>query len=963
MQIHLTELEHQKKAIEAILHNFPNLSADQSGSPAYANPILEHSGDEKKFIDIKMETGTGKTYVYTRAMYELHRKYGLYKFIIIVPSLAIKEGTKNFIESGYARQHFAKYYPNTRLELQTINAGDFNGKKGQKRTFPAALSVFCEAPKSLKNIIQCLLISDKGFLDKRDKGDKRKTSFFKDDFDQTLFGGYSCPADGIKSTLPVVIIDEPHRIKREGSTYQNITERIKPQMIIRFGATFPERKRGKGRNAVIIKDYYQGMPQYDLCAVDAFNQDLVKGVSVQYPSLPENEASEKYKVKKADAKQLVLTKDNKDYEIGIDESLPGFDGNIRYESGKKLSNFLELSEGMELVRGVFSNSYQEILIEQAINAHFETEISNFFRKGFKVKTITLFFIDNIYSYRMKDGWLKGIFEKRLRAKLDELLKQHTSGEYHDYLLATKNNISGAHGGYFAQDWGQPDSEAIAEELQDILHKERTLTFRKTDGSWNIRRFFFSKWTLKEGWDNPNVFTICKLRSSGSETSKIQEAGRGLRLPVDEQGNRLASGEWKLNFIIGYDEKDFAQKLIGEINQDTKIKLDNQKLTDEMIKTICNFRKITEMDLLEKLDNSGIINRTNEFKPGGYDKLIEQYPELLSTQVKQGKITSPQQKQKKIRLHTDNWQKIKEFWQQASRRYMVCLERLDKGEIETLIAEILDMDGIFDDNKNVSITVNSTSKNEDGQIVLTQQTITIDNPGKTGQLTYSKFVENLSKRTSIPPQVIHKTLWKKLMGFYQKGISLEEINSKINCNSLEKTIAAWHEKFAERFAEKYHYDPLNFTAETSIMKDGSFLQELSYGLIGSLQANDIVSDQRNLYEVPLAYDSEKPEHEILRIKPPEKISVFGKIPRRAIKVPVYTGGSTTPDFIYAVQQADSTHLYILIETKSQDMRGAEKRAVEAQNRLFKNLKNVNVEWHLIKSAAEVQELLDDFAKQK
>ena len=292
------------------------------------------------------------------------------------------------------------------------------------------------------------------------------------------------------------------------------------------------------------------------------------------PSLPENEASEKYKVKKADAKQLVLTKDNKDYEIGIGESLPSFDGNIRYESGKKLSNFLELSEGMELVRGVFSNSYQEILIEQAINAHFETEISNFFRKGFKVKTITLFFIDNIYSYRMKDGWLKGIFEKRLRAKLDELLKQHTSGEYHDYLLATKNNISGAHGGYFAQDWGQPDSEAIAEELQDILHKERTLTFRKTDGSWNIRRFFFSKWTLKEGWDNPNVFTICKLRSSGSETSKIQEAGRGLRLPVDEQGNRLASGEWKLNFIIGYDEKDFAQKLIGEINQDTKIKLDN-----------------------------------------------------------------------------------------------------------------------------------------------------------------------------------------------------------------------------------------------------------------------------------------------------------------------------------------------------------------------------------------------------
>ena len=945
MQIHLTELEHQKNALKAIMDNFPPLAADQSGSPYYANPLLEYSRDHNHFIDIKMETGTGKTYVYARAMYELHKRLGLYKFIIIVPSLAIKEGTKNFINSAYARQHFAKYYPNVRLELHTINKGDFDGKKGKRKTFPAALSSFCESTKNIKNTIQCLLISDKGFLDRAD------SALFKNDYDQTLFGGYSCPADGLKSTLPVLIIDEPHRIKKDGSSYKNIIEKLNPQMIMRFGATFPEIQQGKG-----IKDYYQKEPQFDLCAVDAFNQDLVKGVAVQYPALPENEASERYRVKKAGKSELILTKDNREYAISIGAALPGFDGNIKYEGEQKLSNELELSEGMELVKGVFSNNYQEILIRQAINAHFETEISNFQRHGGKekVKTITLFFIDSIKGYRDKNGWLKQTFENLLKAKLDELLEKYKSGEYHDYLLATKNNIAAAHGGYFAQDWNQPDDSAAAEELQDILHKERTLTFKKDDGSWNIRRFFFSKWTLREGWDNPNVFTICKLRSSGSETSKIQEAGRGLRLPVDEHGNRLADEEWKLNFIIGYDEKEFAQKLIGEINADAKIILDTHKITDEMIRTICDARNIDKNGLLEKLDNDGIINRSNEFKPGGFEKLVAEYPEL--SKVKQGKITSPGLKQKKIKLRTENWQKIKDFWQQVSKRYMLCFERLNEGDIESLFGEVLDIDGIFDDNRNISITVNATAQGQEGSVILTQQTITIDNPGKIGALPYNDFVKRISKRTSVPPQTVHKKLWQKLMEFAKKGLSKEAINAKINHNTLEKIIAAWHEKFAETFAEKYHYDPLNFTADTSIIKDGSFLQELPYGLIGTNTAADIVSDNRNLYEVPLAYDSEIPEHEILRIAPPQQIIVFGKIPRRAIKVPVYTGGSTTPDFVYAVQQKDSTHLYILIETKSQDMRNAERIAVLAQQKLFQNLDKVNVKWHLAKTAIEVQNIL-------
>ena len=140
-------------------------------------------------------------------------------------------------------------------------------------------------------------------------------------------------------------------------------------------------------------------------------------------------------------------------------------------------------------------------------------------------------------------------------------------EYLDFLKATYNSLNSenqmVHAGYFGEDRGSGE-EAIQAEINDILkNKERMLSFKDSNGNWITRRFLFSKWTLREGWDNPNVFVIAKLRTSGSENSKIQEVGRGLRLPVDETGHRLTQDEFpsRLSFLIGYDERDFAEKLI------------------------------------------------------------------------------------------------------------------------------------------------------------------------------------------------------------------------------------------------------------------------------------------------------------------------------------------------------------------------------------------------------------------
>ncbi|MDR0941152.1 MAG: type III restriction-modification system endonuclease [Bacteroidales bacterium] len=968
MKIHLEQLEHQENAINAVLEAFPAVETVHAPSlqhtDIYANPVLQNAGMENQFIDCKMETGTGKTYVYTRLMYELHQRLGLFKFIIVVPSLAIKEGTKNFIIADYARQHFAKFFQNTKLELQVLNAGDFDGKKGRK-TIPSHISAFCEATRNEKNTIQCLLISDKGHLD------KASTALFKSDYDQTLFGSCPCPADAIAQTRPIVIIDEPHRLKRSGKSYQNIIEKLKPQMILRFGATFPKTESGANKG---VPDYYRGLPIFDLGAVESFNQGLVKAVDISFADLSETSAEKKYKVSAVTAKKLILKKGNQEFEINAGEMLPSdFEGNVTYEGGtdKKLSNDLELETGMDLLAGVFSNSYQEILLSQAIEAHFDKEEKNFFRvsNAPKIKTVSLFFIDSIKSYRDENGWLKQTFEKLLNSKLDSLITKYTNAtmpeekDYLSFLQATKHNLKGesqtVHAGYFAEDKGKGDA-AIQAEIDDILsNKEKMLSFKDEASNWNTRRFLFSKWTLREGWDNPNVFTICKLRTSGSEISKIQEVGRGLRLPVDERGNRLSNEEFRLNYIIGWDEKDFAQKLVGEINSDAKVVLNKEKLTAEMIKIITDYRKISEEELLEMLDDKGIIKRNNDFKEGGYDKLLADYPELLQTQLQRNKVTAPnmQIKRSPIKLRQDNWRKIAGFWQQVSKRYMLCLERLKPEDFEKLIDDVL-AQNIFD-LQGSNIVTYGTQADEDGNRVNLVEESRAVYVSRFGLMPYSDFIKKLHKRTFIPIQLLHKKIWAKLSetaiaNRYEK----DEINAFINEQSLNRFANAFEKAFQTTFSAKYTYDSLDYSAETSIMKNGSFVAELERGLVGSNDANDVKDNDKNLYDLPLAYDSEI-EHEVLKVTPPEQVVVYGKLPKKSIKLPTYTGGTTSPDFVYAIKKpnTEDISLHFVVETKSDNLRLSDQIAIEAQEKAFAAMGG-NIEWRM---ESEVSQFVRDLRK--
>lgn len=246
--------------------------------------------------------------------------------------------------------------------------------------------------------------------------------------------------------------------------------------------------------------------------------------------------------------QNELTKKAYDLTVGqslaeIDDSLTGIMVDIIEKGLVTLSNGMELHVSDAIYPQVFSDTYQKTMLSLALDRHFEKERENFKRLN-RIKTLSLFFIDSIDSFR-DDGYLRKEFEELLKAKLTSeigklaIATNQKDKEYKEFLEYSLAHISETVAAYFSED-NSTDSEEVKKEVDKVLReKEKIIRIKDESGKFEPTRFIFSKWTLKEGWDNPNVFVIAKLRSSGSETSKLQEVGRGLRLPVDEFGNRIS----------------------------------------------------------------------------------------------------------------------------------------------------------------------------------------------------------------------------------------------------------------------------------------------------------------------------------------------------------------------------------------------------------------------------------------
>ncbi len=922
-------LQHQTQAVKSTVGVFDNLEIKEATGTdkQYINPhidifshyyIGDYNGNIRKIqehneieinvkgksniIDIMMETGTGKTYTYTKTIFELNKNYGIFKFIVIVPTLSIKAGTIDFLKSDSARAHFKEQYGKT-IKLHIVESK--KGGKNKKSFMPPSVNSFVNAGVYEKTSIQVLVINA-GMIN---------SETMRKSFDKGIFDKHSVPFNAISAIKPFVIIDEPHKFSKANKTWENI-QKLNPQFILRYGATFKE---------------YENLI-YTLTAVDSFNRNLVKGVIAH---ITEFESGKNAIVKLnstngTEATFELLDEGKKQtFKLTKKESLrrvhPAME-DLYVESLNKskvvLSNGIELSRGDKLNPYSYAEKLQEIMIQKAIKSHFENE-KELLTRTVKIKPLTLFFIDNIEEYRNENGYLRTTIERLIKVEVERLLKTEKNKFYKAYLEKTLQDISLTHAGYFSKDNSEKD-EAIEKEINEILHDKQTMLDLD-----NPRRFIFSKWTLREGWDNPNVFQICKLRSSGSDISKLQEVGRGLRLPVNKYGNRVKDEQFYLNYFVDFTESDFVDKLVNEINEKSgAISIEDipEKLSDNIIKKICELYETTEDGLFEVLDDNNVVTRSNKFKEGGFDFIKHNYPKIFEG-VGSNKVRKSTDKKKQVSIRTEKYTELKALWEKLNEK--VILEyKFDKEDtFKTLFVNFLNeqkgnftIECIKERTAQIEITDNRAGVRE-------EQTIYGNEIMPISTMKYSSFLKELAKILSINIKTLNQSFIdtdvdiNKFLNIATVRIIKQKFENYLMYNAIDKFGIEY-----QKVSNEVH--PTKLTDE-----EGNVLEEISASDVGVMYSENKVAGNYLLDK--LFYDSELEKKNIEQNL--KEVVVFSKIPKNSIKIPVAGGKSYSPDFAYVLNYEDkSKKLYFVVEVKGlnkESLRDEEKQKIKHAEKFF------------------------------
>lgn len=513
---------------EQILHNIQTLQSQNNIKPSAS--IVKDLG--RCSLDIEMETGTGKTYVYIKTMFELNQKYGWSKFIVVVPSIAIREGVKKSFE--ITASHFMEHY-GKKARFFIYNSSNLN----QLDNFSSSSG------------INVMIINTQAFASslKEDGRSKEARIIYskRDEF------GSRRPIDVIKANRPIIILDEPQ--KMGGEVTRKALKNFNPLFSLNYSATHV-----KQHNLIYVLD-----------ALDAFNKKLVKKIEVKGFEVKNFRGTDSYLY----LEQIVLSSKKPpmakiELEIGYNKSINretrilGVGDDLYYVSqemeqykGYTISEIDPLRGTVTFINGevikagdvvgdISEKDMRRIQIRETILSHFEKE-EKLFNMG--IKCLSLFFIDEVAKYRQYDengdevlGEYGQIFEQEYINVLNGYVTLLET-PYQKYLKSTCSDAGAVHKGYFSIDKkghvvdsrlkrGSEFSDDILAYDLILKNKERLLSFGEPT------RFIFSHSALREGWDNPNVFQICTLKHSDSNTTKRQEVGRGLRLCVNQNGNRM-----------------------------------------------------------------------------------------------------------------------------------------------------------------------------------------------------------------------------------------------------------------------------------------------------------------------------------------------------------------------------------------------------------------------------------------
>lgn len=892
----------------------------------------------KLTLDVLMETGTGKTFTFIESIYRLNKLYGLSKFLILVPSTAIRQGTLKNLQ--ITKEFFAKI-------------------EGYRQ-----LSVFEYTPENVFRFANTSSNSISVMISTYQAFNKASNVIHKKAVEQGLPGINGTKAtsymQAIAALRPVIIIDEPHRFEGK-NTAENI-DKFNPLFTLRFGATFKN-------------DVFQNLI-YTLDSVTAFRKSLVKSItvdtigneqidahslvltSVKGAKQADYSAQILYKDIAGKSQQVSLIKgDNLGEKTGIDY-LTGYVVEMMSKSEVVFTNgfSLPLGEDNASSYGVLLDEIQTEIMRQTIQTHFERE-GKLFDLG--IKSLTLFFIDSVGKYRLDSGEagvLVQKFEKSYAEQLALVLaKDDLSPAYRAYLERTQYDIAKVHQGYFAKSNKDKD---LAAEIDLILNQKEKLLSFDTD-----LRFIFSMWALQEGWDNPNIFTLCKLAPSNSKITKLQQIGRGLRLAVNQQGVRITSAHEQfdrineLNVIVPSTEGDFVKSIQDEIAAKSLAIRDrvfdaNLLITQRVVTTTRQADAV--IDILDELqlvqlddnDKAHIMASKSQFKAAwtqilklatSHKKirdldtkaLADFFNDIFMTETKIRAKSNAEKQAKTIKVNANKFnQHFKTLWDNLNRDAELVFD-LDSDAFIQIVNR-----AIITEFMVGKIHI-QTTRHKGVESGVAEVTSTYQSLNYQSVFNLYEFVKALANAT----QLSFKTIASILKAMPETQFSMIALNENVALTQLKALIL--RELYAH-IINKISYNIKEIRPKTTSLTNA---QGVVYDIInkGSCGKEDFeiahlpTVRQKSLYDEDfIEVDSDIEEITITQ-STDKSITVFAKLPKINIPVP---NGQYNPDFGYVIEQDGRKTLYLVVETKGYDteveISTAEQLKMAAAKAFFRDL---------------------------
>lgn len=915
-------------------------------------------------LTIEMETGVGKTYTYIKTMFELNKHYGWSKFIVVVPSIAIREGVYKSFE--VTQEHFAEEY----------------GKKIRFFIYNSAQLTEIDRFAS-DNSINVMIINSQAF-NARGK-DARRIYMKLDEFRSRR------PIDIIAKTNPVLIIDEPQSV--EGKQTKERLREFHPLLTLRYSATH---KSDSIYNMI-----------YRLDAMEAYNKRLVKKIAVKGIAESGSTATESYvylqsiNLSKADPTATIqfdykgtsgIRKVTKTVSIGFnlyDQSngMEEYHNNFVVKSIDGRDDSVEFLNGIKIYAGdvigkVSEEQLRRIQIRETILSHIERERQLYY-KGIKV--LSLFFIDEVAHYKQydetgesKNGIFADMFEEEYRDIVENLQMGIGEEAYFHYL----NSISAesTHAGYFSIDKkgkmvnskvGRRETTTDDVDAYDLIMKNKELLLDR-DPKRSPVRFIFSHSALREGWDNPNVFQICTLKQSGSDVRKRQEVGRGLRLCVNQDGERqdanvLGNDVHNINIltVIASESYDsFAKGLQSEIAEavaDRPRAITVDLFVGKVIKDSSGHEQVIDKDIADAIMYDLIINRyidkkgalTDKYyeeKANGTLQVAEEVADCAASVVEIiGSIYDPKTMQPEnarsnnVELHVDEEKiampEFKALWSKINAKsvYIVDFDtdELVQKAIASLDAKLRVAKIFFKVESGVMEEIKSKEALESGAAFIKETSASYD--------TQTRISVNSSVKYDLVGKLVEETkLTRKDIIAILRGIQ-KPVFEQFKDNPEEfiiKAAALINDEKATAIIQHITYDVLDERYGTEVFTDPTIRGKLG---VNAMKA------KKHLYD-HVVFDSTNERDFAAELDTNTDVAVYVKLPDGFyISTPV---GHYNPDWAIAFYEGKVKHIYFVAETKgsmsSMQLRLIEESKIHCAREHFKAISSDSVVYDVVDS---------------